>query len=127
MSNDETSNPVSQEVLKEKLHTMDDNTQINENGVRYAKLAIPAGLIDEVSDHYGFFDIIEANTMAFRILHIFHQIEKDGYQIALIKVEKDDSGKDVAKDIFVLDIHKIIHDVRVKTAEQLTQKKNESV
>lgn len=122
--------PVSPEVLKEKLHDMKDNTQQETNGVRYAKLAIPSNLIDDVADHYGFLDIIEANTMAFQILHVFSQIEKDGYKIALFKTETDESGKEKVVSSYGLDINDIIFNIRKSTAQKILaekEKKNESV
>jgi hypothetical protein len=122
---------VSKEVLKEKFHTMDDNTQVNENGVKYAKLAIPSGLVDYVADHYGFLDLIEIHTIAIQILHVFSQIEKNGYKIALFKTGLDESGKEKAVgDMFRLDINDIIFKIRKAAAEKLMsekEKKNESL
>jgi hypothetical protein len=105
--------------MNEAFHTMKDNTQVNkdEKQLRIAKLNMPATVVDFLMDHYGFFDLVELNTLTLYILKTFGHIENDGFKFA---IHKTTEGKTEA---YELDIHDLIAKFRIQLAQSLNQNK----
>lgn len=102
---------------QELWNEMDDNTQFNTDGgkLRFAKLNLSAEDIDTLIDHYGFFDVVETNVMAIKILNVLAKMEKDGY-----KFTSHSHGEDGKPDkVYMLDIPDLIGQIRIILAKQL--------
>ena len=120
---------MSEELLNEaesKMKNMEDNTEFvdKDKNFRFAKLKIPAVTVDFITEHFGFFDIVETNIMAIHVMYMLAQMEKDGYLFSIFKPTKDETGKVVgASEMFGLDIHELIANLRVKMAGELNKSK----
>ena len=106
---------MNEQEITDKFNTMKDNTQVNddESQLRFAKMNISAKLCDELMDHYGFLDIVDLNTKCLQILHVFKQIEDDGYKVCIFKTEDDESGKPKVTSSFNMDINSVIQEIRM--------------
>lgn len=118
MSNEDV---VLKKKMDEAFHTMKDNTQTNddENQLRIAKMNMPASVVDFLVDHYGFFDLVELNTLIFYIVNTFGRMEKDGFKFAAYRTV---DGKVESYD---LDIHDLIARFRIQAAKSMSKEKNE--
>lgn len=105
----------------EKFHSMEDNTQLNddEKQLRFAKLNMPASVVDFLMDHYGFFDLVELNTLSLYILKTLGHMEKDGFEFAVYK------QKDGKLESYKLDLHDLIGKFRIQMANSLNKNKGE--
>lgn len=110
-----------QKDMEEKFHSMKDNTQINddEKKLRVAKLNMPANVVDFLMDHYGFFDLVELNTLCFYVLKSLAHMEKDGFKLAIYKSTDD------KVESYELDIHELIAKFRIQMAQSINKEKNE--
>lgn len=108
------------DVATEKFHSMEDNTQVNddEKKLRFAKLNMPASVVDFLMDHYGFFDLVELNTLSLYILKTLGHMENDGFKFA---VYKQVEGK--VESSYQLDIHDLIGKFRIQIANSMNQNK----
>lgn len=106
--------------MDEAFHTMKDNTQINddESNLRIAKLNMPASVVDFLMDHYGFFDLVELNTLIFYIVNTLGHMEKDGFKFA---AHRTVDGKLEAYD---LDLHDLIARFRIQVAKSMNKEKD---
>ncbi len=96
---------------------MEDNTQeTNESGSKFAKMAMPASVMDFLMEHYGLFDIQETSMISFYILKSFAHMENDGFKLAIFKSTKDESGKELVSESFGIDIHDMIAKFRIGLA-----------
>jgi hypothetical protein len=105
--------------MDDAFHTMKDNTQINndEKQLKIAKLNMPANVVDFLMDHYGFFDLVELNTICFYIMKTLGHMEKDGFKFA---VHKTLGGK---VEAYELNIHDLIARFRIQLAKSLSENK----
>lgn len=106
-------------AMEEKFGSMKDNTveHDEEKQLSFAKLHMPANVVDFLMDHYGFFDLVELNTITFYILKTLGHMEKDGFKFATFKTS---DGKTEA---YELDIHDLIARFRIQLAQSLNQNK----
>lgn len=109
--------------INKNFHSMKDNTQINddEKRLRFVKLNMPAELVDFLMDHYGFFDLVELNTLSFYVMKSLAMIEKDGFKLAIHRTVE---GK---VEAYELNIHDIIAKVRINLAQAMNQTKEKNV
>jgi hypothetical protein len=109
--------------MDKAFHTMKDNTQVNNDDkqLRIAKLNMPAHVVDFLLDHYGFFDLVELNTLTFYVMKTLGMMEKDGFKFACYKTEE---GKTEAYD---LNIHDLIAKFRIQMAQAMNQAKEKDV
>lgn len=107
--------------MDEAFYTMKDNTQINndEKKLRIAKLNISAEVVDFLMDHYGFFDLVELNTLVLYIIKTLGYMEKDGFKFAVYRTV---DGK---VESYELDIHDLIARFRIQLAQSMNKEKNE--
>lgn len=107
--------------IDKNFHSMEDNTQINndEKQLRFAKLNMPAELVDFLMDHYGFFDLVELNTLSFYVMKALAMIEKDGFKLVIHRIV------DEKVEAYELNIHDIIAKVRINLAQAMSKEKNE--
>lgn len=105
--------------MDDAFHTMKDNTQINndEKQLRVAKLNMPSNVVDFIMDHYGFFDLVELNSIVFYIMKTLGHMENDGFKFAVYKTE------DGATESYQLDFHDLIAKFRIQLAQSLNQNK----
>jgi hypothetical protein len=106
--------------FNKKFHSMADNTAITDEtkDLKFAKLNVPASVIDYLMDHYGFFDLVEVNMLALYILNALGHMEDDGFKFAMYKSE---DGK--VKESWQLDIHELIAKFRINLAAGLSKEK----
>ncbi len=106
--------------MDKAFHSMEDNTQVNddEKKLKFAKLNMPASVVDFLMDHYGFFDLVEVNQLSLYILKTLGHMENDGFKFAVYKTE---DGK---TESYQLDIHDLIARFRIELAKSLNQNKS---
>jgi hypothetical protein len=105
--------------MDEKFNSMEDNTAINDEvkDLKFAKLNIPASVIDYLMDHYGFFDLVEVNMLSLYILKTLGHMEDDGFKFAVYK--KAETGH----ESYQLDINELIAKFRIGLAGAISEKK----
>jgi hypothetical protein len=105
------------------FHTLKDNTQINndEKQLRFVKLNMPAELVDFLMDHYGFFDLVELNTLSFYVMKSLAMMENDGFKLAIHRTIEE------KVEAYELNIHDIIAKVRINLAQAMKQAKDKDV
>lgn len=86
------------------------------------RLSVPASVADFLMDHYGFFDVVEANMLSLYILKTLAHMENDGFKLSVFKISKDESGKDVP-EAYGVDIHELITKFRIGLAGAMNEKK----
>ncbi len=98
---------------------MEDNTQVNddEKKLKFAKLSMPASIVDFLIDHYGFFDLVEVNQLSLLILNTLGHIEKDGFKFALYRKVDD------KVESYQLDINDLIAKFRIQLAQSMVENK----
>lgn len=106
--------------MDKSFHTMRDNTQVNDDNkqLRIAKLNMPAHVVDFLLDHYGFFDLVELNTLTFYVMKTLGMMERDGFKFACYKTEE---GKTEAYD---LNIHDLIAKFRIQIAQSMKKEQD---
>ena len=107
--------------MEEKFNSMKDNTvEHNEKKqLSFAKLQMPANVVDFLMEHYGFFDLVELNTICFYIMKTLGHMEKDGFKFAVYKTE------DGATESYQLDFHDLIAKFRIQLAQSMNKENNE--
>jgi hypothetical protein len=109
--------------INEKYKDMENNTEERVGDkLKFAKLQLPAHIIDSLAEHYGFFDLVETSIMPLYVLNVLAKMEQDGYTYAMFKTDPE-TGK--CKDLYKLDIHDIIAGTRIRLAESLKKESDE--
>lgn len=112
---------ATKESMEDKSFSMKDNT-VEHDGKKqlsFAKLHMSANVVDFLMEHYGFFDLVELNTITFYIMKTLGHMEKDGCKFAVYKTE------DGATKSYQLDFHDLIAKIRIQLAHSMSKEKNE--
>jgi hypothetical protein len=106
--------------MEELFNSTPDNTAVNDkdNELRFAKLNMPASVIDYLMDHYGLFDLVEVNMLSLYILKTLGHMEDDGFKFAIYK--KTETGH----ESYSLDIHELIAKFRIGLAGAINENKS---
>ena len=110
---------------------MENNNQDNQKEEvltpsSFVKMGISSKLCDELMDHYGFLDLVDMNTKCLQVMHIFKQIEDDGYKICIFKTETDEAGKSKITSTYNMDINSAIQEIRMNELKIPLENKPES-
>lgn len=109
--------------MDKKFNSMKDNTEeiFPEKEMKFAKLNMPAELVDFLFEHYGFFDLVEMNTICFYIMKTLGNMEKDGFKFAIVRQNGD------KVESYQLDFHELIGNIRIQLAQQMSKEKEKNV
>lgn len=90
-------------TMEEKYDSLPDNTEFKDEktNLKFAKLNLPASVVDFLLEHYGFTDLVELNSMALYILKSIGLMEQDGFKIVAYRQVNE---KPEAFELNILDL-----------------------
>jgi hypothetical protein len=109
-------------VAEEQYSSLEDNTQIDKNGLTFVKMSMSADAMNFIMDHYKLSSVVDVNMASIALLKILGNMEIAGWKFAIFKTITVNGKEVMTGESFGLDIHDLVKTALLQNQKPQQQK-----